>query len=327
MFLSFYLCRGDTMAKLIFSDSSREEVKKPLEKDGLQLRYAYREVDDMSCGEAQNLANALNKEPKVYPPTYKPDLHLPRDFRNVRELALIAVKQNGLALDLVSPSLQKDDELVREAIAQNGDALLRANKTFWAQKDYVLLALQTGSMAHAIVDKALFTDKQVAIAMVKAHGQSLAQVAKYFEGDDLVELEQYAVAQNGLAFEHVRQNSKSDMVLAQTAIWQNPQAIEFADPSIQNSIPLRALFVIRSVSLLMQKHADIMLSVLTGLASATLTAVALAVAGVPTIVSISAGAFVGLLTSDHGLFNSQQDTDTQNCLGVDVAQSTESLNV
>ena len=43
--------------------------------------------------------------------------------RNNKELVMVAVNQNGGALEFASPELQGDKEIVSKAVEQNGSAL------------------------------------------------------------------------------------------------------------------------------------------------------------------------------------------------------------
>ena len=123
---------------------------------------------------------------------------------NDKKIVLLAVKQNGMALQYASKALQEDKEVVTAAVKQNG------------------LALQYAS-------RDLQQDKEVVIAAVKQNGWVL-RLAKELQRDKEVVIA--AVKQNGLALQYASRDLQHDKEVVIDAINSNGKCIEFLSPEI-----------------------------------------------------------------------------------------------
>lgn len=59
----------------------------------------------------------------------------PANMQADKKLVLLAVAQNGRALDYAAPALKNDKEVVMAAVAQNGIALVEASEELQSDKE------------------------------------------------------------------------------------------------------------------------------------------------------------------------------------------------
>jgi len=90
-----------------------------------------------------------------------------------KELALAAVKQDGLALQFASEPLRRDKEVVLAAVKQNCHALCFASLAFCCDKEVVLATVKQDGEALADASDALCDDKEVVLAAVAQNGFAL----------------------------------------------------------------------------------------------------------------------------------------------------------
>ena len=62
--------------------------------------------------------------------------------KNNREIVMVAVKQNGFALQWASEELKGDRDIVMEAVKQNGDALQHASAELHNDREFVIEAVK-----------------------------------------------------------------------------------------------------------------------------------------------------------------------------------------
>jgi hypothetical protein len=96
-------------------------------------------------------------------------LEYAEDFQDDDEVALAAVRQNGMALQFANTELRDgflDKELVLEAVKQNGMALQYADERLKADKQVVLAAVKQNPDAIDLVHHCLRNDKEVWLTAV-----------------------------------------------------------------------------------------------------------------------------------------------------------------
>ena len=96
-------------------------------------------------------------------------LEYAEDFQDDDEVALAAVRQNGMALQFANTELSDgflDKELVLEAVKQNGMALQYADERLRADKQVVLAAVKQNPDAVDLVHHCLRNDKEVWLTAV-----------------------------------------------------------------------------------------------------------------------------------------------------------------
>lgn len=83
------------------------------------------------------------------------------ELQNDKDFVLIAVRQNGLALQFASEELRSDKEVVLEAVNENGFALQFASEELKENKDVVLVAVNENGEVSEIISEELRGDKDV----------------------------------------------------------------------------------------------------------------------------------------------------------------------
>ena len=106
-----------------------------------------------------------------------------------REVALAAVREDGLALEYASPELQADKEVVLEAIRQDGWLLEYASEELRGDREVVLEAVRQNVRALKYASEELKGDKEVALEAIRQDGWLLEYASEELRGDREVALE------------------------------------------------------------------------------------------------------------------------------------------
>lgn len=85
---------------------------------------------------------------------------VPEDCRT-DEICLLALAQNGWALDFINKELKKNREIVEVAVTNKGDALEFAPEHFKSERDLVLKAVKENGLALRYADPKLRADKEI----------------------------------------------------------------------------------------------------------------------------------------------------------------------
>ena len=110
------------------------------------------------------------------------------NWNNKKEV-LIAVNQNGAALEYASEQLQNDKEVVLTAVNQNGNALLYVSKDFKNDKEVALAAVNQDADALYDVSERLKNDKDLVLIAVTKDGCALNYASENLQNDlDLLNL-------------------------------------------------------------------------------------------------------------------------------------------
>ena len=88
--------------------------------------------------------------------------------RNSREYVLEAVRKKGKLLEF-----QDDEEVVKTALTQDGEAMEFVSKRLRNNKELVLLAINGAPWTACYASEALKADKEVIMESVKTYGQTL----------------------------------------------------------------------------------------------------------------------------------------------------------
>ena len=70
-----------------------------------------------------------------------------RELRNDRDVAIAAVRCDGLALNVFSASMRNDFEVVLTAVSNNGEALLYASMALRKDREIIVEAIETSRFA------------------------------------------------------------------------------------------------------------------------------------------------------------------------------------
>lgn len=133
------------------------------------------------------------------------------EVSGIRQRSMEAMRQNGMALEIVNRSIRSDKMVVLEAVRQNGLALEHAAK-------------------------ALRGDREVVLKAVFQNGLALQWASKDLRGDKQVVLQ--AVCSNGLGLKYASEELRADRMIVEHAVQQNVRALQYADRGLQGEINL-----------------------------------------------------------------------------------------
>lgn len=139
---------------------------------------------------------------------------LSSEYRDDKDLVLVAVENNGLALDYASDDLKNDLEVVLTAVTQNPDAIQFASEAL-QDDDEILSALPEDNLAipYAFLEEDR-NNKEMVLAAVQQAGGLLA-----YASEDL----------------------RADKNIVWAAVAQDPLAIEFASEALQQDTDIKQL--------------------------------------------------------------------------------------
>lgn len=123
-----------------------------------------------------------------------------------KEFMLAAVKRDGMALRYAAKNLQKDGDVARSAVEENGCAVSFA-RSFFDDKSVMLSAVQSNGLALRFASERLAADRELVLAAVEQTGEAL-QFAK-----------------GGL---------RSDRGIARAAIESSGHAVRFLEGELRN---------------------------------------------------------------------------------------------
>jgi len=182
-------------------------------------------------------------------------------FKKDKEIVYAAVHQSGHAIRYANKKLQNNTELKQLAIKTSPDVLyylFARNKSMQIDRDIVIATMKESAFNYRDLDKQFRADKAVVLAAINSKSGSLKELRKNtFIDDDIVNalvdhslkkpfgLRQFLhylskpisnkarllriLRKDGLALEYASPELKRDRTVIQTAIYQNGNAIAFAD--------------------------------------------------------------------------------------------------
>jgi hypothetical protein len=149
------------------------------------------------------------------------------------EQALVVVSSNGLLLAFLGEAYQRNQEVVKAALADNGLALEHASTSCKKDKVLVLEAVRQNGLAIRHVDDLLLDDRDVVLEAVCQNGLALKWAHPSLQADPSV-VDQ-AIRQNGLALKWAHPSLQADPRVVDQAIQQNALALEHASPDLRKS--------------------------------------------------------------------------------------------
>lgn len=190
----------ETILKLVKDDASLYNYISPELKDDHEFIKRLLNVNHSVLSYLP--PNILRINSIVYPIITKNGLAL--KFTDIRQYqkqtVLLAVKQNGLALEYAKNNLNDNIEIVSEAIKQNGLALQFASENLKNNIDIVFMAINENAYALE------FASPKVAMEIIK---------------------------QNGMTLQFVSDKLKNDIEFVFAATEENIDALQFAPENIQ----------------------------------------------------------------------------------------------
>jgi hypothetical protein len=145
-----------------------------------------------------------------------------------KEVLLVAVAKDFLALRHAAAELKADKDVVLAAVAQNGWALEHAAAELKADKEVVLAG---GGRALRYAAAELKADKDVVLAAVAQDWRALEHASLELKADKDVVLA--AVAQNCWALEHAAAELKADKDVVLAVVGQDGGALRYAAAELQ----------------------------------------------------------------------------------------------
>jgi hypothetical protein len=187
--------------KTMLAREDRDIVLAAVQKDGLALAYASRELNNntdilIAAVQQNGLALAyasreLRANSGLVLTAMKQNVYAlelaPPELKDNKEFMLIAVQLNGYALRYASDRLKNNSEIVLAAVTSNGEALQFASKELMAKqsslspinisaKKIVLAAVQQNGEALLYAPEALKTDSKIVLAAEKQNQRPLQGV-------------------------------------------------------------------------------------------------------------------------------------------------------
>lgn len=202
--------------------------KRLLDDDSMLERLIDLKIDKLD-NELNVLAHVINRERKLW--------DLRADFRRNPDIVLAAVKQNGIALRVADPLLQKDRDIVLAAVKRNGYALEFADGSLKEDRDIVLAAVKESGESLQFADLTLKKDREIVLAAVKQNGCSLRYAdLQYTDAETLKkdrEIVLAAVKQNGEALRYADQRWTKDREIVLLAVDSWARSLEFAHEDLR----------------------------------------------------------------------------------------------
>jgi len=157
----------------------------------------------------------------------------PSEIREQRDLVLLAVMQNGRALEYASPELRADSTVVLAAVSSQGMALEFAAPGLRGNREVVITAVRGQGEALQFASDALRNDREVALCAVPpSRGAAFKFASKDLRDDRDSVLE--AVSLAGLALEFASWTLKADRNVVLMAVRENGLALEYASEELRS---------------------------------------------------------------------------------------------
>ncbi|KAL7537202.1 hypothetical protein ACHAXR_009737 [Thalassiosira sp. AJA248-18] len=148
-----------------------------------------------------------------------------------RQFVLVAVEQNGEALEYASEELRGDRDVVLAAVKETGGALQFASDDLRGNRCVVLAAIKQNGSAFRFASDDLKVDRDIALASVEQDGLALRYASKDFKCER--EFVLAAVKQNGLALEYASKDLKGDRQVVLAAANVNGCALQYASEDLR----------------------------------------------------------------------------------------------
>lgn len=154
-------------------------------------------------------------------------------FQNDKEVVLVAVKVNGLALEHASKELQQDEDVVLAAVSDEPNALKLLDRKNPLRNDVeiVLAAVSQDGWALEYAGKQAQANPQVVLAAVEENGYAMQYAGPALKNDRGFALR--AVALDAIAFQYVAARLRDNNTVALAAVAENGDALEFASERLR----------------------------------------------------------------------------------------------
>ena len=152
-------------------------------------------------------------------------------FSPEKKAAIIAVSQEGSALQYACAELKADRDVVLAAVRQNGRALQYANKTLRANRDMVLTAVTQCGHALEFASELLTADRGVVLVAVSHCGYALRFVSEELRADR--ELVLTAVSNYGWALNYASSELKADREVVLAAVTNHSYSLDHASAELR----------------------------------------------------------------------------------------------
>lgn len=171
-------------------------------------------------------------------------MYLSEEQRSDRELVLEAVRQCGEALRWASPALRSDAGVVLEALRQCYDALEWGDACLRGDKDFMRQAVALHGDCLYWVDSSLALDTDLALAAVRQRGQALRWV--FDETPRYIDVALEAVRQNASALQWVSPRARRHRPIVLEAVRRDGCALYWAEAAHRADRALALLAVQRT---------------------------------------------------------------------------------
>jgi tetratricopeptide (TPR) repeat protein len=150
---------------------------------------------------------------------------IPEDMKT-KEICLLALKQSSYVFSCIPLNYKKDDSLLKEAIKFNGK-ILREAPHFKNNKEIVSQAIKNNGEAILYADKKLIEDNpDLVFEALKTYHSAVQCAGDQFQNDKKLMTE--AVSMNGISLKFASESLKSDKKFVISAIKNNGAAFHFA---------------------------------------------------------------------------------------------------
>ena len=159
----------------------------------------------------------------------------------IRQAGSVLLWQDWLKclLFLQSGALQDDEEIVKVALTQDGEALEFASDRLKGKKDIVLLAIKTAPWTAFYASEKLKADKELIMASVKDCGQTLYYASEKLRDDE--EVVRAAVANKGIIIKYASYRLRNNKEIAKIAMEQDKRAYQFLTKELKQDEEIKAL--------------------------------------------------------------------------------------
>lgn len=153
-------------------------------------------------------------------------------YRDVKNIVLAAVQNDGCALEFASEELRNDEGVVLAAVNNYGYALKYASEKLKDNRDIVLCAVQTYGYVLQYASTELKKDRKIVLAAVQNNGYALEHASKKLQEDFNIVLA--AVRKYGCALKYASQKLKKNREIVLEAVKNNRYAFQYISTELQN---------------------------------------------------------------------------------------------
>lgn len=154
------------------------------------------------------------------------NVHAPDEVRKDRDLLMLALTTNGMALEFVEEPMREDRDLALTAVLNTGKALQFVKEVYRDEEEFVMEAVKNYGLAMQFCASRLRKDKNLALVALENDGWALHWIAEELKGDRDCVLA--AVRNVGRALMYAAEEFKDDDEIVTAAVERDGNALEFA---------------------------------------------------------------------------------------------------